>query len=128
MCCVLSSSFIFFFILTNQSPRPSMPGGLSRSWQRLFEATRALSSHAVTEVSEVTLPPLRLSPKLLLNAVFPDPSRHRHRLRWPAGAGVPRLSELAQQPGAGSVALRGTRPAYPDAGQHYHESVPRSHY
>src|SRR5260370_1422243 len=79
-------------------------------------------------VSEVTLPSPRPSPKLLLDALFSRPSRYRSGLCWLAGACVPRLSVLAQQPAAGSIALGGTRPPDPDADQHHHESVSRSHH
>src|SRR5208337_2426391 len=50
----------------------------------------------VTKVSGVTLPSRRPSPKLLLNAVLPHPSRHRTGLRGPARGRFSRLSELAQ--------------------------------
>src|SRR5208337_2746031 len=67
-------------------------------------------------------------PQTSLNALFPRPSRHRTGLRLPTGDRVPRLLELAQQPGAGSVTLRRARPFDPDADQHHHESLSRSHH
>src|SRR5208282_2568505 len=99
--------------LSSGSRCPQSPKGLP-----LHLLNRKLSRYGSVGSNLALTSPI---PQTFADAVFPHPSRHRAGLRCPARAGVPRLSVLAEQPTAGSVALGGTRPAHPDTDRHHHE-------